>query len=307
MNWKTFRYYFRIFLYVIGIGFFVFFLQRNLSSFFEKIKLSQLNFSALLLAFLLIAFVYAFQIYNFWIVIKGYVKETTFRSTVIAYASSFMPKYIPGYVWGYVSRGDSFMEIANVPYKTTLVVSIFEILYFVSSGLFLLGLNYIISNSLNIFILLTILILPVFEWHLIQVLGKRLLKLFKIDVQVIFPFKTWLITFLISFLEWFVYGLSLAFIHQALVQDKLAFSTNALFNYSSIFSESWIAGFFAFLIPMGLGIRELLLSRGVQRVLGASQIVSGVIASVSRVLIIFAEGLWFLFALILRKRLPKPQ
>ena len=300
MNWKTLRSYSRILLYIIGLGFFVFFLQKNLSSFFEKVQFSQLNPLALFFALFSIMVVYAFQIFNFWVVIKGYAQNTTFRSTVIAYASSFMPKYIPGYVWGYVSRGDSFKEIADVPYKATLAASVLEIFYFVSSGSFLIGINYFFSKGL-IVLLIALLLLPAVEWYLIQILGNRLLKLLRIDEHVIFPFKTWLITFLISSLEWFLYGLSLALIHQALVSDKLTFSVMSLLNYSSIFSESWIIGFFAFLIPMGLGIRELLLSRGFQRIFGLGQIISGVIASLSRVLIIFAEGLWFLIAIILKK------
>lgn len=307
MKWKRAQSYLRVLLYIVGLVFFVFFLQRNLINFFEKVKFSQINLFALFIAFIVVLIIYAFQMINIWIVIKGYFPKTTLLATVIAYASSFMPKYIPGYVWGYVSRGDSFKEIADVPYKTTVAVSILEILYFVSSGIFLLGINHILKNSLSPLLLLALFTLPVIEWYLIKNLGNHFFKLLKIDERVILSFKVWLIVFAISFFEWFIYGLSLALIHQALVQEKIAITAITLLNYSTIFSESWIAGFLVFLIPMGLGVRELLISRGFQRVMGINLILSGVIASVSRVLIILAEGLWFLVAITLRKRLTKPQ
>ncbi|MEA4812715.1 MAG: hypothetical protein VB108_09115 [Anaerolineaceae bacterium] len=301
MNQNRFKSFLRLLLYLVGIIFFVYFFQKNLIAFLNNVDAGHINFKALVFSILIIFLIYFLQMVNFWYVVNGYDEKLSLRSTVIAYSSSFMPKYIPGYIWGYVSRGEAFKNLSGISYKTTIVASIIEILYFVSSGILILGARLILLSSLNNWLILLLLLIPLFEWVLLIKLGNRLLRFLKIEGTVVLRPQTWFIVFVISLVEWFLYGLSLHQIHLALSIKNIPVSFIQLLNYSSIFSEAWIAGFVAFLVPMGLGIRELILTNGFKNIIGASVLVSGMIASVSRITIIFSEGLWFVLGFVLLK------
>ncbi len=247
-----------------------------------------------------------------WVIILRFLGwPIGLRQTLQGFLISFLPRYIPGGIWGYLSRGQWLQEFYGIDYAVSMVGSLLEAL-----GLILTAL------SITAFFLLTRLTEDHNVWALfIWTLSVLFLWLF-LPMPVlkfarfIWPglespsksaktqsgnflasrfFLLWLLVGLIYAMFWTTYGGSLLFIAMA-VSPAL---TSSLLGATFSIAMAWVLGFVAFFVPIGIGVREVALSRFLVSSLALTAGQGSLVAVISRLSIILAELIWLVIGLLL--------
>lgn len=245
-------------------------------------SLSQVNF------FLFFLGIFFFALFFFikslaWIKIlnlRGHKLEL--RKTLYQYSLSEIKRYIPLNLMSYVARVTSLNE--KIPgSQVTKAIGIEAVLMVLSSFFVSIPavLFFLSNNKINI---PEILLIVLFFIFLICLLS------FKKTCDIIFKYLN---TFLLLSFSWIVFGLACFFIAVSLT----FISTQNLIQIVSLFVLSWLAGFLAFVTPMGLGVRELAITQALTFFLPLP--ISSIIAIVSRISMILGEMVFVLFSKVL--------
>lgn len=237
-----------------------------------------------------IIIIHFLQILNYFYVIREGHRDIDFQESLIAYASTFIPKYIPGAIWGYLARDRLLSVDYFVPSRWVWETSIYEVLYVICSGLFVAAYWYF-SSSFRVILTVFGIAILFFVWKAIVYLSNKFGNYSKAPLR----FRTWLMVNVVTSLQWALYGLSLHYLCRA-----ININDTPLLALSSTYAFAWILGFLVVIVPFGLGIREMTLSTILNKVVGIPNGAATFVAVVSRITVIISELTWFLLAITLR-------
>jgi hypothetical protein len=227
------------------------------------------------------------------------------RQIVKGYTTTFLPRYIPGSIWAYLSRSQWLYQMYQIPYSLTNFSSIVEVIIAVITAGLAIGIYFLslAQGQFRSVLLITICLIPILVWLIARWLSEKhtvqSIMLSKIALNATFRIQIlyWLLAIIFYMLSWFGYGSSLLLLLRAF---DFPFATNVL-ESTFIFSISWLVGFLIFIVPSGLGFRELSLSNLVVSRLGLLPTEASAIAVTCRFLISLAEVAWILIGHLLSK------
>ncbi len=190
-------------------------------------------------------------------------------------------RYIPGSVLGFLSRVSNF-KIYKVPTNTILKLIFYESIIFLLTSLLIsipavIFLLERINFHLPLFLFFLILIVPlfascVFAFKYGRRTGEIILKLYK--------YRT---SFLLMASAWILFGLG----NYLIASSIEYFNPDRIVALSSLFAFSWLAGYVIIIAPLGLGVREAVLTYGLSFLSPAG--IAATIAIISRVTLVIIE------------------
>lgn len=240
---------------------------------------------------------------------KGY--KIPFIQNTYAFAFSELKRYTPGNIWSFLSRASQFSDL-GVDKKTVGISILADIqLVIIGCGIIsLLSIPWILNASDELKSQLTTL-LPISAvliviYFLVTgfVYTKRYttLLLYRNKVDVLLNFflpgftigsKFKLST--ISVLTYFIFGVGNYFVFISIFPSGF----NSFLTLTSFFVFSLLIGYLSFITPMGLGVRELVVTLGLSQLLSIQD--AGAVSIFSRIILITSELLFLLLIFIWQK------
>ncbi len=233
-----------------------------------------------------------------WQYILKYKNQyVSFLDTAYLWGVSEIKRYIPGNVWSIVGRTHSFSK-KSVKHTTTLsgwaieseyillgggLVSIFSIPFLLSNVLHISNAFVWTIFSITLFFIILGFILGV------KVFDKKIPQKFRKFFHHIFPyFSFWenMTLLSISSISFFFLGIGTYISIASIALVPL----NNIWIYSSFFVLAMIVGYASFITPMGLGVREAIVTAGLTPLFPLS--VAGFLAFFARLILIGAEVLF---------------
>lgn len=220
-----------------------------------------------------------------------------FMETTYLWALAEIRRYIPGNIWGILSRTTAFKK-KEVAHTTTISSITIEGEYILLGGgvVGIFSLSLLFSQVVHISspqLLTSIGKIAFFILVFIVLLNKQLAAYVSPKVKKIFQhglphfsFFENVMLLSISIAAFFFLGLGTYFGIDAVVPLSL----NDLLLYTSFFVLAVIAGYASFIMPMGLGVREGIITAGLTKMFPLS--VAGFVALFARLLLILGEVLF---------------
>lgn len=307
MNWSKFKKILRIFGTIIGLGIFIYLIIDTSRSLRENVSLlTSLSWINLGFAFVIYLLVYFLQMINYFFMLKRYGYAMGLMDVMSAYFISFLYKYIPGYIWGYFYRSDRLNVKNNITHRVSWYISFLEIVTTILSGCLLIVVDKFINGNLNVVFLVMMLLSPIISWLVLKEITPFINKFFKIksDSQVNFSIslKDWFGIQFNSIMQWVLLGLSLYLIYVGVLGTNIFWSVQHVLQLISMFSISWISGFIAFIVPNGLGVRDLTLKGLLTTTFALDLQYAAILAIISRILLLIAEGLWIVIGALIKSK-----
>lgn len=224
-------------------------------------------------------------------ILKRSGHENVSRNTLFAYSFAETKRYIPGNVFGFAARIQNLAP--HLPRSKIIKgIGIEAFLFVVSAAIISLPSLFYFSGKTIQF--LSIPPVPFFTL-LISVVGIVFFGLF-----MKFPrlFESYFSVFSILLLGWILFGIASLF-------TALSFSFINPDNFLTVISYfvfSWFVGYLAFVVPMGIGIRELVIVGGLSFFVSVP--VATIIALFTRIGMILGELLMLVVSYILKRLKP---
>lgn len=303
MNWDKIRDILRPIGTVVGFGLFVYVIAINFREYKNSSTGYTISFSAIVLAILLYLIVYSLQMVNLKLIYGGMGQRIKLSDAIAGFSLSLIPKYIPGYVWGYLSRTDWFERKSGIGSGYSWVATFIELLVTITTGVILTGIYLLRNTKYAYWFAPMFLLIPLGEYFFLKGLGGKVFKKKPEIIQALEGFRLlqWLIIISNSYFQWIVLGGALWMLGRNFLSPGVDIGYQ-LFSNSYIFARSWVTGFVAFLIPNGLGIREIVLKDLLTTELGISLGQASLISVVSRLILFLVELVCILIGYILSKR-----
>lgn len=205
------------------------------------------------------------------------------RQTIFQYSLSEVKRYVPGSIFAFIGRMDAHSE--NVPQKETLKgIGIEALLLALSSLIFSIpAIAYPLTKASEQSDLPSIVVGGVVVLLLLSV-GTFIYSRYKKTILSYFD------SFLLFLLAWAFYALGCFFVSISLTY---IYPANFVFILS-FFVLSWLCGYILFVTPMGLGVRELVVTGSLSLFVPTS--IASVIAILTRIGMVLGELLYFLIA-----------
>lgn len=269
---------------------------------------SSLNY--VLLFFALLSFLGYFLLRGvFWHELlkkKGYTFSLS--HSLSSWSIAEIKRYIPGNIWAVIDRARVYKE-KGIPVKTTLAIQTQELLYMFVATILLssLSVNFFIYGLLPhlpfqlFFAILIPLLLCIFTFIFIcskYILKQRILKRFPL-LSGIVPAErvSDIVSLLVFMISAFVcFGLGTYFSISSLT---LLFPGH-VGSLVGFFAASFLLGFLSFITPMGLGVREGIITFGIAKYLFSLQ-KAATGALLARVVQVISELIFLLFVLAVIK------
>ncbi|MBS3157749.1 methyltransferase domain-containing protein [Candidatus Woesearchaeota archaeon] len=221
----------------------------------SKISLDY-GYIALSFAFLVIG--YLMLAYNWREVLLSMHQNISLSVGIWYWCISQFAKFLPGNIWFAVGR--AYLTSKAGIEKHQSIISIFiESILMVLSSLFLGSLLLFRSisqiNGYIAYIMIAILCVLSLHPKIIMLelglIGRFTKIRYKIDIE----YKEIFFIFLNYLIAWFIIGIGFAFFVKGIASDNIP-----LLSLAGIFAISWLAGFIAFIVPSGLGVRESIMA-----------------------------------------------
>jgi glycosyltransferase 2 family protein len=257
----------------------------------QQYPLSALSVPELVLAFAAALSLSLFQMLA-WQWIMRYLRvDLSLRATTEGFMISFLPRYIPGTVWGYLSRSQWLLQDYGTPYGLSLSGSVLEVIAILITAAAFVGLTGfplvpapwgpLVLAGTVLLVAAGLLVVP----RIVTWLGPRYARL-------AFPARpqasAWVAALAMTVPQWLSYGASVYF-----VTRSISHGTSVDFRTSLLAaSASWLIGFLIVFVPSGIGVRESVMSAILVQVGGAPPALAGLIAVVSRLVLVLAELTW---------------
>lgn len=257
-------------------------------------KLSEINWLILFYGFFFFFLYFLLRgiLWSELLRLKGY--RIPFKKSLFFWNTSELKRYVPGNIWSFLGRTFSFSNLGvkksdvinSLLIESELIVAGTAIVSLMSLGfVFVILPDSIIGPIAQQLIVLIILILSLV--FIFNPLRFPLLPKYKPDEN----FKLLIIS-TITFLFW---GIG-----NYLVASSLFFLNPQNFlSYVGFFTLSLLIGYLSIVTPMGLGVREAVLTFGLSKVFSLE--VSGFISIFIRIAFIIAEVIFLLFSWIWMK------
>lgn len=232
---------------------------------------------------------------------KGY--QLSFRKTAYLWEMSEFKRYVPGNVWSFLSRVSLFSDM-GVDKKNAGLALLDEIQLLVMSSaivsLFSLPLmldlneNGTLLNQLRLIILASAVGIIVYSLIVAFIFKLRGNKNFLNNLFLPgYSLQEKLILLIISIITFFVFGVATLVACLAVFQ----FDFRLYFELSAFFTFAFLAGYLSFITPMGLGVREGVITLGLTGF--TTLATAGFLSIFSRIILIISEVTFLLTVLFL--------
>ena len=276
------------------------FFVRNLNEF----SIHTLQFDGRKLAIALLILIPAFLMspVGWRFILKNLGETVSLKTCFKIGARSQLLKYVPGYIWVYASKLYLFKKLGVSQVKTLMslfweqflvVVSgiiIFFIYSLISAG------SYISYKMIISFILLILAGIGIFHPAIIR----KLLKSYLFKSQLSNPTVTYnyrgmfrLVGYYVS--AWIISGIGFYF----LVSSFYSIEIERMMDCIGIFAIAWITGFLTIFVPLGLGVREGVISLLLGEFMPINTAI--IISLVARVWLAIPELIWGTIAFLVWK------
>lgn len=247
---------------------------------------------------LLIYFILRGYLWKLILKTNGY--NFSLKDTMFNWGISELKRYTPGNIWAFLARTFSFSN-KGVD-KKTIIKSLVSEGVLVTLGSILVSL-FSITFVFNFFqlgnkgFLQTLIILFSFVLVLFYVFGNGIINTFpsqkirwilSLFMQGKAPEKLYML--LVSAITMFFFGLGSYFV----MYSFFTISVSKIFVYTGFFTLSLLVGYLSLITPMGLGVREWIITIGLSSVLSISG--AGLVSILSRLFFIFSEILFLILA-----------
>lgn len=219
--------------------------------------------------------------------------QLLWRQFMRGYMLPFLARYVPGSVWGYLSRSQWMWHNFNVPFSTSNIGSLLEVMSVLTAAGVIVSAYFMLTVG-GLFRMglfgLTLLLAPLCWLGLWSIGRGRLFN--RLPVRRLFvnmisamPFYRWMSSIGLHLLLWLCYGIAV----WLTIDVFNASPRGGILAATFIFTVAWLVGFLFVFVPAGLGVRELTLSGLLVSSLGLPAGTASVIALVTRAFILLAE------------------
>ncbi len=250
--------------------------------------------------FLFLFFLFRSLTWNSLLETEGYEVPPVYATYLLSVSE--IKRYIPGSVLGFLSRVNNFGEF-KIPAKKVVQLIFYESIIFLLTSIALsipslimlaqrIRLNYL-EIAAALLVLLTFFIVLIFSVLKIKktiTVKNVFLNLKKYKKSVIFMMVAWILFGIGNYLV----GASLNYL-----------DPSKIFEFSSLFILSWLAGYLILIAPLGLGVREGAVTYGLSFFMPVP--LAAAIAILSRLALVLSEILFLTVAFFFNKfgKLPK--
>jgi glycosyltransferase 2 family protein len=201
--------------------------------------------------------------WNWGRVLKAFNYKLSFSDIFDIFFKTNLAKYLPGKVWQIASSTYMAAKL-GIPEGVAFTASLAGQAYSVLSGLslFIIALTFgFIKSPVNLQLYfkwtalpaLIVLLVLAARPHLVERIMNWALRLMKREeVTIRISLKEAVELFALYTITWFLFGLSLWFLANALVKVEFSFC----FSFTAILAVAVVIGFLALFTPGGLGVRE---------------------------------------------------
>jgi uncharacterized membrane protein YbhN (UPF0104 family) len=274
----------------------IIFLIRLFLPQFSSIQAKILRVNLLLIVLSLIFFLsYYFLRCYLWqkiLEFKGY--RIPLMKTAYLWEFSEFKRYVPGNIWSFLSRVSLF-ENAGVEKKIVGLALLDEIQLIIIScaliSLFCLplilrsGESVQLLKQMQIIILGSVAAIIVYSITVALLFKKRSLGKLKHNLFLPgYPLKKKITLTVISTVAFFIFGVA----SLLACLSVFNFEPSLYFELSCFFTFALLTGYLSFITPMGLGVREGIITLGLSRLTSIAN--SGFLSIFSRVVLIISEG-----------------
>lgn len=279
-----------------------------------NLDFSKINIFYLLLGIFLFFVYYIFRSLLWQKTLKEKGHKIPFRENTYRFAFSEIKRYVPGNIWSFLSRGVLFNE-AGVDKKTlgiSLIADVQQVI--IGCGLVsLLAIPWLLSspNELKIKLvsLLPVSIIAIIIFFITTsfIYTRKYLKSDSNGIALHsnillanlllpgFSLNSKIKLIILSIFTYFIFGVGNFFALLSIY--NIGF--NEFLNLSSFFTFSLLVGYLSFITPMGLGVREGVVTLGLSKITTLTN--AGAIAIFTRIVLILSELLFLLFAFLWKK------
>lgn len=251
-----------------------------------KISFSYNNIWAIIVSIGLISIGFLLLPIPTLVLLRSVGKEINFVSSMKIFFFSEVGKYLPGKIWVVVGRVMMYSKM-GVDRERAIFILILELCLMILTAIIFPGriiIDYITLKPIILAILLCS--IPILLYVIVWKYGISIAKLRKYIATFAIPALT---IFFVFTLFWMVLGGAFQCLVLFLTQINIGF-----FHSMQIFSASWAAGFLAFFMPLGLGVREVFMTELLVPVMGNEN--AFLIAVGSRIWWTFIEATFILFS-----------
>ncbi len=246
---------------IIGILIIIFMIKKFMVV-YNKIDWQTVHFSILKVSLSVLIFVgaYFIDVFAWRKILERLNVKVSYLKAFVVLSFANMGKYIPGKIFTVIGR-----VAVDTDKKREVVFSVFIEMFFLSLSAFIISL-FIISGMWNIDIrvLIIIAIFSLLGVHplIINFVLKNILKRKEHEWQSGMLANIFLL--LVYLLSWLLKGFSFYLMVKSFVY------TDNIWYIISVFPLSWMIGFFAIIVPGGIGVREGIMSVALSRILEES-------------------------------------
>ncbi len=228
----------------------------------NEITLSQPNF--IVVSIFLIIVTIGLQVYSWTLLMGAAGANIPFKKALPGYIITFLQRYIPGTIWGYISRSQWLFDEFQVDYRVSNSVSLVELELAVSGNLIATGICLgILINSTWMWIFPALILVTFFLWyvfnHTINIsFVKKVLSFWNYnDYEIKISFFLWMRSLWIIVGNMFLNGLAFTLLTLVFGLSINPINIELIIKFTAIYNLSWLLGFLVFVLPSGLGLREL--------------------------------------------------
>ena len=278
---------------------------------------SQINFGLLAISvclffvyFLMRSFLWQLQLSE-----NGY--KINFRENTYRFSFSELKRFAPGNIWSFLGRAAQFSQLGVD--KKTLGISLLADIQLVIIGcsfVSLLSIPWILNSpselKLKLISLLPLSIIAITIFFMITAIiyvkkylninSKSILHSNKLWSNFLLPgfgYDSKIKLSLISALTYFIFGVGNFFAFASVFPSNL----NQILELSSFFVFSLLLGYLSFITPMGLGVREGVITLGLSKIVSLAD--AGFFSVFSRIILIISELSFLLLVFIWKKSYKK--
>lgn len=263
----------------------------NLSLDFKQINLQLLIYGTI--CFLIYFFLRSY-LWQKILKFKGY--RLFFKESAYLWAASELKRFVPGNIWAFLGRTILFSE-KGIPKRTIASAMLIEIEFFIFGTFIvsLLAISFITYNLLPsfypismiiyfiFFITIVGVVLFIFNYSIITKYFNRRPFNLLMHVLPVFSPQTNMQLLSISLIYSFFFGLG-----NYLVISSFVYLTPVdIYTFIGLFTFSLLVGFLSIVTPMGLGVREGIITAGLAKFIPLG--LAGLASIFTRLVLIFAE------------------
>lgn len=293
---------------VLGGGFFLYQIYIGLRSVFLN-KVDLYHPEGIIISILLSIFITWYQM-NLWgLLMNKLGVDIQLKHIYYGYVVSFLPRYIPGSFWGYLSRGEWLWKELNIPLGITALGSTLEIVLLVSGNIGW-AISVFFQESWIKYVLPFLVPFISLLWLLISKRGtnsKLYRKLFGNEGAVLinkFPSSAWIFLLINVVIFWGFQGLSLLFVVWSFSNPAAGkfWSLSEYWQITASYCLAWFIGFIVVIIPSGIGLRELVLTKITTNKFSLNTGTASIISVIFRMLLALGEIFWVLVAVVVKMK-----